>query len=147
MMIGPLRAASLLYVDSAPVIYFIEEHERFFSLVEPVIEAINRGEKRAFTSYVTLLEVLVKPLERKRPDLVRIYRELLLGNPNLRMAPLERSVTEEAARVRAFYRFRIPDAIQLATARLGGAEVFVTNDENLRAFRELPVVVLSDYLQ
>ncbi len=146
-MIEPLRAATLLYLDSAPLIYFIEEHERFSSLVEPVIQAVNRGDKRAFTSYVTLVEVLVKPLERKRPDLVRSYRKLLLGNPNLRMAPIERSIAEEAARLRASYRFRIPDAVQLATARLGGAEIFLTNDESLRAFRELAVVVLSDYLR
>ena len=145
-MIEPLRAASLVYLDSAPLIYFIEEQERFCSLVEPVIKAVNRGEKRAFTSFITLLEVLVRPLEQKRADLVKRYQELLLGNPNLRMAPMERSIAEEAARVRAAYRFRIPDAIQLATAKLGGAEVYLTNDEKLRTFRELPVVVLNDYL-
>jgi predicted nucleic acid-binding protein len=56
------------------------------------------------------------------------------------------SVAEGAARIRARYGFRTPDAIQLASAQVAGARVFVTNDVRLRSFAELPVVVLSDHV-
>jgi predicted nucleic acid-binding protein len=56
------------------------------------------------------------------------------------------AVAEEAARIRARYRFKTPDAIHLASAKLGGADLFVTNDDRLRQFLDLTVIVLRDYV-
>jgi predicted nucleic acid-binding protein len=48
-------------LDTAVFIYFIEENPDFLRLVEPVFAAIDGGSLQAFTSAVTLLEVLVVP--------------------------------------------------------------------------------------
>ena len=46
-------------LDSAPLIYFIEEHPAYLATVRPFFEALDRGEFTVVTSMVTLLEVLV----------------------------------------------------------------------------------------
>ena len=91
-----------------------------------------------------MLEVLVKPLEKKRADLVEQYRDVLLDNPSLELYAIDDEIAEEAARIRAEYRFKTPDAIQLAVAKLKRAEVFITNDEKLQRFKEINVVVLKN---
>jgi predicted nucleic acid-binding protein len=145
-VIPELDRARRISLDTAPFIYFIEVDPRFAPLVRPLLEAISLGEKQAVSSIVTLAELLVKPIQQQRLDLARRYRDTLMGQPHLRLVSVESDVAEEAARIRARYGFRLPDAIQLATAALEDAEVFVTNDARLRSFDEVRVVVLDDHL-
>ncbi len=145
-MIAAFQSARRVYLDTAPFIYFMEENKDFSPLIDPLIRAIDRGDKSCFSSYITLLEILVKPLEQKRDDLAARYRTLLLDTASLELVPLEQSVAEEAARLRAEHRLKIADAIQLATAIHSGADLFVTNDKELRDFPEIQVLVLSDHL-
>src|SRR5882762_4670927 len=146
-MIEAVRSATTVYLDSAPVIYFIEENKTFIGLIEPIIRAIDSGEKNGVSSHLTLLEVLIKPLQKKRPDLARRYRDILLYNPNLRLLAVEARVAEEAARIRAEYGLRTPDCINLASAKVVGADLFVTNDRRLRAFKEVKILVLKDEIR
>lgn len=95
----------------------------------------------------SLAEVLVKPLRSNRHDLVLRYREVLLGTPFLRVLAIDERIAAHAARIRARHSFRLPDAVWLAAAEIGGAEIFVTNDRGLRSFVDVPVVVLRDHLQ
>jgi predicted nucleic acid-binding protein len=94
---------------------------------------------------VTLAELLVIPIRESRPELARQYQDLLLGQPHFSLIPVERDVAERAAYIRATYKFKMPDAICLASALAHAADVFVTNDAKLRGFPELPVVVLKDH--
>ena len=86
------------------------------------------------------------PFKKKRGDLADKYRRVLLKSPNMRLLPLGEGVAEEAARIRASYRFKTPDAIQLASAKLSQADIFITNDRKLRRFKEVPMLVLSEHL-
>lgn len=52
-------------------------------------------------------------------------------------------IAEEAARLRATYAFRTPDAVQLAAAIDAGAAAFLTNDARLAAVTDLQVVILD----
>jgi predicted nucleic acid-binding protein len=144
-LIEPLRAARVVHIDTAPIIYLIERHPRYFDLIAPVVEAIESGEMRAISSYVTLLEVLVKPFERGAIDLVDRYRTALLGQRNLEVFELGSDVAEDAARIRALHGFDIADCVQLATACLHGADTFLTNDMALERFADLRVVVLEHH--
>lgn len=146
-MIPEIDRARRVYLDTPPLIYFIEEDPRFLSLVQPVIHSIFSGRKRGMSSYVTLLEVLVKPLRNNRLDLARQYREALQGQPNFTLLPLEERIAAEAARIRAAHRYTTPDAIQLATATVSMADVFVTNDTRLRGFPDIEIVALKDHAE
>ena len=53
---------TVVAVDTAPLIYLIEENPIYLSCVRPFFEAVDRGDLQVVTSTLTLTEVLVHPL-------------------------------------------------------------------------------------
>jgi hypothetical protein len=52
---------TIVAIDTAPLIYFIEEHSVWLPVVKPFFYALDAGHFEAVTSTVTLAEVLVHP--------------------------------------------------------------------------------------
>jgi len=129
-------------LDTAPIIYFIEEGS-YFDAVNPFFEALSEGSLRAVTSTITLIEVLVHPYRCGDKDLAEKYKEILLYSDNLLTFPVSNEISDKAAEIRARYDLRTPDAIQIATALHREASKFLTNDRNLKKFKKL---TLSHYL-
>lgn len=131
-------------LDTAPLIYFIEEHPTYLPLVRPFFEGLDRGDFQVVTSTITLLEVLVQPLRSGDTVLQRRYRDILLGVDGLSIVAVSPAIAEEAARVRAAYNLSPPDAIQLATAIVTGAAALLTNDTRLPRRAGVPIIVLDE---
>ena len=129
-------------LDTNVIIYYIEEHPVFLKKVEPLIDRIVEGKAIGITSYVTLLELLVKPIKEERFDLVEQYKTILMTQ--LEMVPLDESVSLRAAELRAKYGIKTPDAIQLASVIFKNGDVFITNDGRLDAVEEINVLTLRD---
>jgi predicted nucleic acid-binding protein len=130
-------------LDTAPLIYYLEEHPTYLPLVDPFFDALARGDLHAVTSTVTLIEVLTQPLRHGDAALAAQYRSLLLNNRSIGMRAVSVAIAEQAARLRATYTLRTPDAVQLATALDAGASTFLTNDARLAAIPDLRVLVLD----
>jgi predicted nucleic acid-binding protein len=95
------------------------------------------------TSFITLIEVLVHPIREGRGDLAQQYRDVLLHASNLSAVPVDEDIAEEAAKLRARFKLRTPDAIQVATAMRYGASSFFTSDGNLPEIPGLSLLVLK----
>ncbi|HET91032.1 MAG TPA: PIN domain-containing protein [Chloroflexi bacterium] len=134
-------------LDTAPLLYFVGRHPRYLELVRDLFQAVDRGDVAIVTSTITLTEVLVHPLRQRNVELVRRYRDVLLYSPGLSMLPVSPRVAEEAARLRASYGFKTPDAIHLATAILAGGQTFLTNDKRLAKPLSIQVLILDDLLE
>jgi predicted nucleic acid-binding protein len=130
-------------LDTAPLIYFIERHPRYLPLVYPFFEAVEHGEIQVVTSTLTLTEVLVHPIKHENQALADEYLNLLLNSRNLTALPVSVEIAYEAARIRAAFRLKTPDSIQLATARVGNATAFLRNDDRLASVPGLELVVLD----
>ena len=130
-------------IDTAPLIYFMQEHPRYLPIVRPFFEALDRGDFEAVTSTITLLEVLVHPLRTGDLLLSERYRDILCHARHLTLVDVTRPVSEEAARLRANTQLRTPDALQLATALNQHADVFVTNDARLPSVDGICTLVLD----
>ena len=145
-----LQGSRRVHLDSMAFIYFIEGHPDYSPLLRPLFAAIDGGSLEAITSYLTLLEVLVHPLRQGRADLVRDYTDILTNERNFKLRPLDREIAEEGAAIRAkFSSIKTPDAIQLATAVRGRADVFITNDGQFRFCTDTRIrfLVLDDLLK
>jgi predicted nucleic acid-binding protein len=129
-------------LDTNVLIYYIEEHPIFLKKIEPLIDKIVQGKATGITSYVTLLELLVKPLREGRLDLVDQYKTILTGQ--LEMVPIDEAVSVKAAQLRAKYGFRTPDAIQLASVIQKKGDVFITNDRGLKNVKEIKILTLEE---
>ncbi len=91
------------------------------------------------------MEIIVKPLALKQIDVARKYEAMLVNFPNLEIVDIDRDVIRQAARLRAEYRIRPPDALQISASLLYGAEAFVTNDGAMKRLREkMDVILLHD---
>lgn len=131
-------------IDTAPFIYFIEQHPTFLPKVEAIFECAEHREINAITSVLTLLEVLVHPIRNGRSDLANQYRDILLGSPAIKVIPVDASIAETAATLRANSNLRTPDSIHLATAILHGAYFFITGDANLPFTPPLRILTPAD---
>lgn len=130
-------------LDTAPLIYFMEQNPNYIEMMRLFFKAFNRGDFRIVTSTVTLVEVLVHPLRQKNTPLAQEYREILMNQESLTVVELTPDIAETAAQLRATYNLRSPDSIQMATAIREGASFFLTNDARLPSLPGLTVLVLE----
>lgn len=139
-LLSGLGGQPVLAVDSAPIIYWLEGHPRLAERFAPVFEAAESGTAFIVISTVTLAEVLAGPLRAGNELLAGRYREALTRSPGWQVATLDADTAVEAARIRATYRLRLPDAIQVATAIRTGATALVSHDRALRRVKGLKVI-------
>ncbi|MGH7456023.1 MAG: type II toxin-antitoxin system VapC family toxin [bacterium] len=66
--------------------------------------------------------------------------------PNLLLSQLDEEIAVKAATIRADYKLKTPDAIQIAAAIVGGARLFLANDTIFRRVKEIEVVMLDDFV-
>jgi predicted nucleic acid-binding protein len=134
---------TVIGLDTTPLIYFTEENPTYIQVVDPFFKAVGSGKLRVITSVVTLLEVLIRPIRDGNLILAQRYREFLLNTNGVTTHFLSQEIAEEAARLRAFHNIRTPDSIQMATAIVGGASFFLTNDTHLPSLPNLKTLVLD----
>ena len=134
-------------IDTAPIIYFIEKHDRYLNVLRPLFAEIDAGNIEAITSTITLLEVLVQPLRTKNEGLAERYRNILLHSKGLTTFEILHEVSEMASKLRARYSIKTPDAIQIAVGILYGAKRFLTNDPALKKVSDISVLVLDEFIE
>ncbi|MEN8374750.1 MAG: PIN domain-containing protein [Gemmatimonadota bacterium] len=136
--------AAPIAIDTAIIIYLIEQNEGFLPAIRPLFKAADRGDIELVTSEVTLLEVLVGPYRAGDADLAARYEALLTRSRGLTLVALSRPVIRAAAQLRATRAIRTPDALQLAAALSRRCGSFLTNDRRIPSLPGLPVVQVSD---
>src|SRR3990172_5204225 len=84
-----LSGVTRLGFDTAPIIYFVEEHDTYDRRVTAVFERIVDSSLLGFTSVISLCEVLVQPMRTGDSKLQHSYRELLLYSKNFEVLPVD----------------------------------------------------------
>ena len=141
-----LASHAVIGLDTAIFIYHLEAHPRYQPLTQELLTGIQAGRQRAITSTVTVMELTVRPWQTGRPAVAREYEVLLVHFPHLTLADVTRDVARRAAQLRAHYRLRPADALQVATALVHGATAFVTNNRRLRRLTPvLDIIILDDF--
>ena len=137
---GGLAEGDLVVVDSAPLIYLLENHPEFSVLFGQLFEAHEKGLVQIAISTVALAGVLTGPLRHKQDALAKRYENALAG---FDLIPVTREIAVLAARLRANTGLRLPDAIQAATALETGAAALVTHDRDFSKLKGLRILLGS----
>lgn len=141
-----LQGVTRLFLDSAPVIYFVEEHPQYFSLVREVFEQLRNTPLMGVVSPITLAECLVQPYRLGQNELQQDFIELMTDTENIEFVAINNpTMAIEAAKIRARYNLQLPDAFQITVALTAGCEAFLTNDITFKRVTELRVLVLNDF--
>ena len=129
-------------LDTQVFIYFIEEDKQFLPLVKPLFEAMDQDTLLGATSGLTLMEVLVVPYRTGNFSLADRYEALLTRSRGLRFVDVDRPLLKSAAQLRAAFRLKPPDAIQVAAAMVANCQAFLTNDRRIPSIPGLRVFQL-----
>lgn len=114
-----------VYLDSCTAIYLVEEHPAYCTGIE---NALAQLDGIVCYSPLTELECLVLPLRLECKDLLDKFNRFFELNLMLDMPD---AVYREAARLRAKFGIKMPDALHLATARYHDCTELWTNDDRL----------------
>lgn len=134
----------IIFLDTAPFIYFFERHPVFFPVLDSLFTQLYTTGAQAITSIITYIELTTHPARLGRIKLVRKYRDYLSNSENISLFPLDMNIADQAVRLRAQYQFKTPDVIQLGTAVACGADYIITNDAAWKQFEEVKVLLVGD---
>ena len=132
-----LAPGALVVVDTAPIIYLLEDHPQFLPLFIGLFEAEAAGELQIAVSTITVAEVLTGPLRAGQDALAHRYETAL---SRYAVVAVDSAIAVSAARLRARYALKLPDAIQLATALELGAAALVTHDRDFARVEGLAIL-------
>jgi len=131
-----------LAFDTPLWVHWVEQNRRFLPAVTPLVRDLAEGRIVVVTSILAMVEILTEVFARGDELRARRYRDLFEDTEGIAVLDVDRAIGEGAARLRARYGLRTPDAIHLATAVAARAAAFVTTDRRLARVRELDVRVL-----
>ncbi|MCS7240456.1 MAG: type II toxin-antitoxin system VapC family toxin [Candidatus Bipolaricaulota bacterium] len=132
-----------LGLDTSVLIYHFEDVPPYSSFTEALFCAAGRGEVELLIPSLCVAELLVKPWEAGE-EKAKEALSLLLGLPSARFLPPGVEEAHAAARLRARYGLRLPDALILATVQAAGATALLTNDREFLKVKEGVDVILLD---
>lgn len=138
------KTGQKIFVDTAPLIYWFEEHPNYIQKLVRFFEEITEKQIPLMTSMVTYIEVLTYPEKTGNRLLIGKYRNYFTNSDQLAIYPLDVTVADAAIRLRARHALKTPDAIQLATAQVCGCDYVLSNDRNWQEISGVRVVLVSE---
>lgn len=136
-----------VFLDTAPLIYFLDNDERYGSTVKAIFEEILAGGGIIESSVITCEEYLVYPYRTGNVEKIQAFVDFT-GDFDIYLNPITREIAQKAAKIRAEYTgFKAMDALQLATAIMTGCDAFLTNDRQLLQFTEIKCITPEQWVQ
>ncbi len=139
-----LKGVRRLFLDTAPVIYYVEKNPHFFGVVDVIFDLIDQGDLTAVTSPITLAECLVYPFRQNNTKLQQDFSELIMNGYGTVCPSIDGRIGQTAAQLRASYNVALPDALQIACALEAGCDAFCSNDIQLKRITEIPMLILTE---
>ncbi|RKI29183.1 PIN domain-containing protein [bacterium 1xD8-6] len=133
-----------VFLDTTPIIYFLDEDMNFGNKVESILSEIIENEIEMATSTITCMEYLTYPYKMGNTEKINAFFDFV-KDCDIPLYSIGEEVAKKAAQIRAEYKvFKAMDALQLATACLTGCDLFLTNDKQLRQFGEIMCITVEE---
>jgi predicted nucleic acid-binding protein len=137
-----------VFLDSAILIYHLEDIEPYSILTADVFTALASRSLEGILSTVSITELLTKPFKEGKDEQIAIFETFILSLPQTRLVAPTYPIAKQAAKLRGQYGLRTPDALLFSTAQEEGCDAFLTNDARLKKLEAegIAVVVLSEFV-
>ncbi len=142
-----LKDHALLALDTSIFIYHFKADPKYIALTRRIFSSIEKGKNQAVSTVISLSEILVKPLEEENFNAAEDYKIMLERFPNFALVPIDSKMAFSSAALRAKYKIKTPDALQIAGAIQKSATLFITNDKQLKKIEEIKVILLNDLME
>lgn len=133
-----------IFVDTSPYIYYLEKSPQYGNKVKTFfISNYNLG-KEFVTSTITIEEYAIAPYRENNARLMSDF-DMFIEDTGTDILDITKAIAQKAAEIRAHYNgFKAMDALQLAAALIGRCDLFLTNDKQLKRFKEITVMTVDD---
>lgn len=135
------------FVDTAPFIYFIEKdsnNPQYYNKVKRFFQKGYENDKKFVSSVNTMEEYFVFPYRNKAFSFIDMFNRLVL-TMNIEISEIDQEIAKKAAQIRAEYKgFKAMDALQLSVACLTECDLFLTNDKQLKQFKEIKCITVDE---
>ncbi len=139
-----------VFVDTAPFIYFIEKdnnNPQYYEKVKCFFKHGYDNDRKFVTSVITMEEYFVFPYRHKEYSFIEMFNRLITIT-DMEIVEINQKIAQKAAQIRAEYKgFKAMDALQLATACIMECDLFLTNDKQLKQFKEINCVTVDELEQ
>ena len=134
-----------IFVDTSPIIYLLDEKSPLRPKAEQLFSQFLNSQDKLVTSTITCMEYLVFPYRTNNELAINIFWQFL-AECGVKVNKIDEYTAVKAAQIRARYPyFKTADSLQLATACVSGCNLFLTNDKQLRQFKEVDCVILEEF--
>ena len=136
---------SRVFMDTTPLIYFLDDDVHFGEKTRLIFEEALSENADLVTSTITCTEYLVYPYRTGNQEKVEAFFDFMqdCGVP---LVEIDIEIAKKAAEIRAEYKsFKAMDALQLATAICTNCDLFLTNDSQLKQFKEIRCVTVEEW--
>ena len=147
-----IAPAALIALDASATLAYLVGSEAVSPAATWIFDGcLSTGRNPGLLSTLTAAELLVRPF-RAGDAAMATVEGFLRFFASLRLADVTYPIAREAARIRAEIGMSMPDAIVIATAMEGGANLVVTNDRRWPAAfvgpsGALPVLQLGRFVR
>ncbi len=141
---GRLVGAGLVHVDGRVFALHLTG-EGPTRQTDLAFSGIASGSIRAQTSSLTLYQILAEVYRQGKPAAARDVARNLRLYPRLDIVSASPEIAIQAAEVRAQLGGRPERALQIATALVSGAEVYLTSGSGLRRIAGMQVLNVEDF--
>lgn len=136
-----------VFVDTAPFIYYIEGNignPVYSEKAKKFFKCSYESGIKLLTSVITIEEYKVFPYRNNRHELIESF-ERLIRILNIEFVNIDKTVADKAAQIRAVYKgFKGMDSLQLAAACSEKCDLFLTNDKQLKQFKNIKCITIDE---
>ena len=136
-----LKGHNPVALDTNIFSYYFHKHPEFGEISKKLISRLLESNTKIITSNITLAELLSL---NAPSSLLKNLKKEILAFPLLEIIEVSNDIAIKAGGIRREYSLKLPDAIQLATAIQSNAKAFITNDQRLKKFKQIKIVLITE---
>lgn len=136
-----------VFLDTTPIIYFLDQDINFGAMTQELLSIFLDNDSKLMTSSITCTEYLTYPYRTNNTEKIAAFFEFI-EDCEIPVHPIDIETAKKAAEIRAEYKnFKTMDCLQIALACVMGCDLFLTNDNQLRQFREIKCLTVEDIMK
>jgi predicted nucleic acid-binding protein len=134
----------LVAFDTNVFVYLFESAGPLADAATAVVNAVSARRIVGIVSTVAPAEVIVGPAHLGDDTMGEPYADAIRSIEDLHVVPATVEIAAESGFVRAYSGLTLADSMHVATARVAGASILITNDRRIHSLPKLDVIQLAD---
>lgn len=135
-----------IFLDTSPIIYYLQKDIRYYEVLSRFFLNATLERAKYITSDITIAEYLVLTYRENDIEALKDFEEFLTVS-HTKIYHTSFAIANTAAKIRAEYKgFKAMDSLQLATAIHSEADLFLTNDKQLKQFQKIKCAIIDDFM-